>query len=89
MYSKSSGDQQQVAELRLSAVFDALDRAAVDASEVGESLLRQAEVHPLHAHAVADRPAGVENPLRVIIGGHAPNAALKIILCPQQICCIF
>ena len=85
MHAQLSRDQQQVADLRLFAVLDTLDRAAVQAGQLGESLLREVEVHPLHAHAVADRPSGVEDPL-VVCGRHDSHVPLKIILCPQRIC---
>jgi hypothetical protein len=46
--------------------------------------LGHVEVQPLYAHAVADRPSGVEDPLR-LIGWHPTNAAAGMIICPQQI----
>lgn len=76
-------DQQEMADLRLSAVLNSLDRAAVDPSELGQPFLRKVELQPLHAHAVADRPSGVEDPL-LVWGRHPTNAATKMILCPQQ-----
>lgn len=85
MHAQGSRDQQQVADLRLFAVLDALDRAAVHAAQLGKSLLGQVEVHPLYAHAVADRPSGVTDPM-VVCGLHDSHAPLKIILCPQQFC---
>jgi hypothetical protein len=39
-------------------------------------------VQPLDAHAVTYRPSGVEDPL--LIGWHSTNAAMWMILCPQQ-----
>lgn len=85
MNTKLASDQQQMADLRLSSVLDALDCAAVDAGQLSEPLLGEIEVHPLDAHAVADRPSGVTDPL-VVCGLHDSHAPLKIILCPQQVC---
>ena len=85
MDAQRTRDQQQVADLRLLPVLDALDCAAVDAGQLGESILSQIEMHPLHAHAVADSPSGIEDPLLVVCGVHDRHAAPKIILCPQQI----
>lgn len=84
MDSKLAGDQQEMADLRLSTVLDPLDRAAVQPGRLGQPFLGEVEVHPLDAHAVADRPSGVADPL-VVCGLHIRNAALKIILCPQQV----
>lgn len=83
MHAQLPRDQQQVAEFRLSAVLHPLDRAAVDPGQLGQPLLREVEVQPLNAHAVAYRPSGVEDPLR-LIGWHPTNAAMGMILCPQQ-----
>ena len=85
MDTKLASDQEQVADLRLSAVLDALDGAAIQAGQLRQPLLREVQVHPLDAHAVADRPSGVTDPL-VVCGLHDSHASLKIILCPQQIC---
>jgi hypothetical protein len=41
-------------------------------------------VQPLDAHAVAHRSSGVDDPLR-LIGWHPTNAAVEMIICPQQI----
>lgn len=83
MYAQLPRDQQQVADLRLSAVLDPLNRGPVDPGELSQPLLREVEVHPLDAHAIANRPSGVEDPLR-LIGWHPTNAATEMILCPQQ-----
>lgn len=85
MHSQLSGDQQQMADLRLFAVLDSLNCAAVQAGQFGEAFLGEVEVHPLYAHAVAYRPSGVSDPL-VVCGLHDSHAPLKIILCPQQVC---
>lgn len=85
MHAQLPGDQQQVADLRLSAVLDSLDRAAIQSGHCGKPFLGEVKVHPLYAHAVADRPSGVEDPL-IVCGGHDSHAPPKIILCPQQIC---
>lgn len=76
-------DQQQMAEFGLSAVLKPLDCAAVDPGQFGEALLGHVQVQPLNAHAVANCPSGVEDPLR-LIGWHPTNAAMWMILCPQQ-----
>lgn len=88
MHPGSSGDQEQTADLCLSATLDPLGRAPFRASEFGELRVGEVEVHPLHTHVVADRRVGAEGPLRMIVGRHACSAALMIILCPQQVCCI-
>lgn len=75
-------DQKQVADLRLSAVLDPLNRAAVDPGQFGQPFLGEVQVQPLDAHAVTYRPSGVEDPL--LIGWHSTNAAMWMILCPQQ-----
>lgn len=85
MDTKLASDQQQVADLRLSSVLNPLDGAAIQAGPLRQSLLGQVEVHSLDAHAVADRPSGVTDPL-VVCGLHDSHAPLKIILCPQQVC---
>lgn len=85
MDAQLSGDQQQVADLRLSAVLDSLNCAAVQPGQFGEPFLGEVEVHPLYAHTVADHPSGVEDPL-FVCGRHISHAPLKIILCPQQFC---
>ena len=82
MHAQLPRDQQQVADLRLSAVLDPLNRAAVDPGELGQPLLGQVEVQPLDAHAVTNCPSGVEDPL--LFGWHPTNAAMWMILCPQQ-----
>lgn len=86
MNSQRPGDQQQVADLRLLAVLNPLNRASVNLGQFGESFLGEAEVQPLDAHAVADRSSGVEDPLLIVCGVHDSHAPPKIILCPQQIC---
>lgn len=85
MHPQSPCQSEQVADLRLFAVLDPLDRAPVHRGQFGETFLREVEAHPLDAHAVADRPSGVEDPL-FVCGRHESHAPLKIILCPQQIC---
>ncbi len=55
---------------------------------MGEALLGHVLVQPAHADAVADGPAGVEDPLR-LIGWHADNALAIMIISQQQICRIF
>ena len=85
MDTKLASDQQQVAGLRLSAVLDALDGAAIQAGQLRQPLLREVQVQPLDAHTVADCPSGVTDPL-VVCGLHDSHASLKIILCPQQVC---
>lgn len=84
MQAQLSRDQHQMADLRLLAILDPLKRAAVDPGELGEALLGEVEVQPLDAHAVAHRPSGFEDPLR-LIGWHPTNAAAGMIICPQQI----
>lgn len=85
MHAQSPRQPEQVADLRFFAVLDPLNRAPVHSGQLGETFLREVEAHPLHAHAVADRPSGVEDPL-FICGRHESHAPPKIILCPQQIC---
>lgn len=89
MDPQRAGDQQEMADLRLFPVLDALDRASVQSGRFGQSLLGHAEVQPSHACAVADGPAGIADPLVVFGRLHDSHAALKIILCPQQFCGIF
>lgn len=84
MNPQRSGDHEQVAGLRLCPVLDPLDRAAVYAGRFGEAFLGHVEVYAPDADAVADGPAGIEDPL-VVCGGHDSHAPPKIILCPQQI----
>lgn len=84
MNPQSVSNQQQVAELHLVAGFHALDRRPVDAGDVREGLLGQVLVQPPHADAVPGRPAGVEDPLRVI-GWHPSNALPTKIISQQQI----
>lgn len=84
MHPKRPRDQQQMAGLRLLAVLDPLDRAAVDAGQFGQAFLGEVQVQPLDAHAVADGPSGVEDPALVFCGVHETHATTKMILCPQQ-----
>lgn len=83
MHAKRPCNQQQMADLRLLAVLDPLNRTAVDFGQCRKALLGHAEVQPLDTHAVADGPSGIEDPLR-LFGRHPTNAAMKMILCPQQ-----
>ncbi|GAA2192664.1 hypothetical protein GCM10009787_11160 [Streptomyces bangladeshensis] len=84
MYPKGVSDVKQMAELHFGAGFHPLDRAAIEAGRVGEALLGHVLVQPAHADAVADGPAGVEDPLR-LIGWHADNALAIMIISQQQI----
>lgn len=83
MHAQLPRNQQQMADLRFLAVLDPLNRAAVDPGQCRETLLGHVEVQSLDAHAVADGPSGVEDPLR-LFGRHSTNAAMEMILCPQQ-----
>lgn len=84
MQAQSFGDEEQVAEFHLAAGLHALDRGPVDAGGVGEGLLGHALMDPSHADAVADGPAGFENPLG-LIGWHALNRLPTMIISQQQI----
>jgi hypothetical protein len=43
-------------------------------------------VQPPDTDAVADGPSGVEDPLRVVGGGHPTNLLATMIISQQQIC---
>lgn len=76
-------DKQQVAELHLLTGFHALDRRPVDAGGVRQGLLGAVHVQPADAHAVARRPAGVDDPLGMF-GWHPSNALPTMIISQQQ-----
>lgn len=79
-----SCDVEQVAQLHLGAGLHALDRRPIDATQVGERLLGHGEMQPAHTDAVADGPAGVDDPLG-LFGWHANNALSIMIISQQQI----
>ena len=85
MNAQGVSDEQEMAEFHLAAAFHALDRRPVQAAGVGERFLGEVEMQPPHADAVADGPAGVEDPLR-LIGWHADNRLRTMIISQQQIC---
>lgn len=85
MYPQGVCNEQKVAEFHLCASFHPLHGRPVDAGRVGEGLLGHGLVHPSHANAVADGPAGIEDPLRLIRGWHPTNALAIMILSQQQI----
>lgn len=84
MHPQCVRDEQQVAELHLGARLHALDGASIDAGLLGQAFLGHVHVQPAHADAVADGPAGVEDPLRVIGCWHPTNALMILVACQQQ-----
>jgi hypothetical protein len=84
MHPQLVRNQQQVAEFHLGAGFHALDRRPVEAGREGEALLGHVLVDPSDADAVADRPAGVEDPLG-LFGWHATNRLRTKIISQQQV----
>ena len=86
MHPQGVSDEQQVAEFHLAPGLHPLQRRPVDAGRVGEGLLGRVLVQPPHADAVADGPAGVEDPLRVVGGWHPTNALTIMIPRQQQNC---
>jgi hypothetical protein len=84
VYPQCRRDVKQVRELHLGAGFHALDRRPVELGRVREHLLGHVEVQPAHADAVADGPAGVDDPLG-LFGWHASNALSIMIISQQQI----
>jgi hypothetical protein len=85
VHAESVSNEQHVAEFHLRAGFHALDRRPVDAAGVGEGFLRHVLVQPPYPDAVADSPAGFENPLG-LIGWHLANLLPTMIICQQQNC---
>lgn len=88
MHPEGISDVQEMAEFHLAAGFHPLNRAAVEAAVVGERLLGHVLVQPPNADAVADGPAGVEDP-RGLFGWHPANVLRTMIVSQQQICGIF
>lgn len=84
MQSQGVCHVQEMAELHLTAGFHALDGGAVESAAVRQGFLGHVEVQPPYSDAVADGPAGVEDPLR-LFGWHADNALLIMIISQQQI----
>lgn len=84
MYPQGVCHAEQVAEFHLCPAFHALDRGPIEAGRVGEGFLGQVLVQPSHADAVADGPAGVEDPLG-LFGWHPSNALSIMIISQQQI----
>lgn len=79
------GDQQEMAQLHLSAGFHALDCRPVEFGRVGEAFLGEVEVQPSYSDAVSGGPAGVEDPLG-LVGWHPPHATVIMVLSQQQNC---
>lgn len=78
------GNVQEMAQLHLRTGLHALDAAAVDAGLMRQGLLGHAHVQAPNADAVADGPAGVEDPFR-LFGWHARNVLRIMIISQQQI----
>lgn len=83
MHAQCLRDPQQVADLHLLAGLHALERVAGQPGLLKQPLLGPAEFDAADTDAVADGPAGVDDPLGMI-GGHSNNAAPKMILCQPQ-----
>ena len=84
VHPQRCGHQQEVAQLHLGADLHPLHRAPVVPGSVGERLLGHVLMQPPHTDAVADGPAGVEDPLR-LIGWHPTNRLPTMIISQQQI----
>lgn len=84
MQAERVSNVQQMAQLHLVTGFHSLDRRPVEAARVGEHLLRHGLAAPPYSNAVADGPAGFENPLG-LIGWHSANALPIMSECQQQI----
>ena len=77
-------DVQEMAELHLLAGFHPLDRRPVEGTGVRQAFLGHVLVDPSDADAVADRTAGVEDPLG-LVGWHPANVLRTKIISQQQI----
>lgn len=88
MHPERIRDVQEMAEFHLAAALHPLHGRAVQAGGVSQGFLGHVEVQPPHADAVADGPAGVEDP-RGLVGWHPANALRTKIISQQQICGIF
>lgn len=88
MHPQRMRDKQEMTQLHLLPGLHPLDRRPVEAGRVGQRLLGHVEVQPPNSYAVADRPAGVEDPWRVFGGWHPTNRLRIMIAGQQQICCI-
>lgn len=84
MQAERVSNVQEVAQLHLVSGFHSLDRRPVEAARVGEHLLCHGLATAPYSDAVADGPAGFENPLG-LIGWHPPNALPIMSECQQQI----
>jgi hypothetical protein len=85
MHPQSVRHMQEMAEFHLAASLHPLDGRPVEAGRVGEGFLGHVEVQPPHADAVADGPAGVDDPLG-LIGWHPTNRLRTMIISQQQFC---
>ncbi|WP_436851090.1 hypothetical protein [Streptomyces flaveolus] len=84
VHSERVGNEQQMAQFHLAAGLHPLHGRPVDAGLVSECLLGHVLVQPPYADAVAYRPTGVEDPLR-LIGWHPTNVLAIMIISQQQI----
>lgn len=84
MYAQGVSHVQEMAELHLVSGFHPLDRAPVELGGVRQRFLGEAHPFPPYSDAVADGPAGVDDPLRLFCW-HSRNALSIMIISQQQI----
>ena len=84
MHPQGVSNVQEMAQLHLRAGLHALDAAAVYTGLVRQGLLGHVHVQTPNADAVADTPAGVEDPFR-LFGWHPCNVLRIMIISQQQI----
>lgn len=84
MHTQGVRQPQQVRKLHLRTGLHPLNSRPVDVGRAGETLLGHVQPQSSNSDAVADSPAGVEDPLR-LIGWHAINRLRIMVPCQQQI----
>ena len=85
VHSQGVSDEQEMAQLHLTPALHSLHRRPVEPGRERERLLGHVQVKSPHADAVADGPAGIEDPLR-LVGWHPANVLATMIISQQQIC---
>lgn len=83
VHTQRLGHPKEVADLHFLASLHALNGVAGKARGLPQSLLCPAEVGSAETNAVADRPAGVEDP-RGMVWRHEIHALPLLILCQPQ-----